>query len=60
MDRVRAIAHPGYQAYGSQVGVRALVRRDLDMRGDQRRKAGGFGERDEREEARGRDQVRVM
>jgi hypothetical protein len=60
LDRVRARAHPRNQAHRLQVGVRALVRRDRDMRGDQRRKARGLGERDERDQARGRDQVRVI
>ena len=60
LDRVRARAHPRHQAHRLQVRVRALVRRDRDMRSDQRRKARGLGERDERDQARGRDQVRVV
>ena len=40
LDRVRVRAHPGDQAHRLEVGVRALVRRDPDVRGDQCRKTG--------------------
>ena len=60
LDRVRARAHPGDQAHRLEVGVRALVRRDRDMRRHQVQKTSGLGERDQRDQARGRDQVRVI
>ena len=60
LDRVRARAHPRDQAHRLEVGVRALVRRDRDMRRHQVQETSGLGERDERDQARGRDQVRVI
>ena len=60
LDRVRARAHPRDQAHRLQVGVRALVRRDQDMRRHQVQETSGLSERNELDQSRRRDQVRVI
>ena len=50
----------GFRTHRVQVRVCATVRWDPDMRGRLRRKARGLGGREQRDQARGRGQARVV
>ncbi len=60
LDRVRARAHPRDQAHRLQVRVRAVVRQDRDMRRHQVQETRGISQRDQRDQPRGRDEIRVI
>ena len=60
VDAVCPRQHSRHQARDLQAGVRALVRGHAQMRAGQRAQASRLGQRHQRDQARGRHQVRVI